>query len=910
MTKLIHLTVNGVRREIAADNERTLLLYLREDLGLTGAKNGCDGSGTCGACTVLVNGVAKKSCQLLLHDACGADVVTIEGLSPDGSHPIQRAFVAHGAVQCGFCTPGMILATKALLDQTANPTDADILRGLSGNLCRCTGYAKILQAVQSLASNRHDVTEPEATRSQIGASLPRPDAWAKTTGEAMYADDLHEPDDLVLRVVWSPEPRARLRHVDIEAALAMPGVVAVLTAKDIPGINAYGPIHRNQPVLCDQDIRFTGDPVALVVAETQDAADQAVEEVVLDLEALKPVFDPIDALAESAPSLHPGGNVLCDYRLAHGDVSKGFAEADTVVSGRFTTPATEHAYLEPEAGVAEWIDDTVIVRAAGQYPQTIQDQLAAVLGISSESVRVICPTVGGAFGGKTDISVHALLALAAWHTKRRVRLTWTREESLRCSVKRHPMAMDYRMAFDSKGQLLAIEGDLIANAGAYESLSHPLLEQTAAFSTDPYRVPAVDVRVRGVYTNTAISSAFRGFGIPQPTFAVESLLDEAARKLGLSPIELRRRNALRAGDRSATGQVQREDTHIIETLDAIEEQFRAISDNLKPNEGVGIACGYKNVGLGLGESDHATATLHALPDGRLLVDVGAVDVGQGSETVLGQIAAEKLGVDPHKVSLRWGDTTLTPDGRETNASRQTVVSGNAVLACASKLADALCRKASECFPGLAFPVHYDQGVVGADGTRIAWADCCSRLNAPVVETVRYTAPDTSPLETWDDQAAAPTNYFAYTFFTNLAHVSVDPATGKATVLRLISAYDIGRVINQQAAEGQIEGGALMGMGFALTESYVAHGANQTRTLAQCGIPRFMVLPTLETCFVESADSIGPHGAKGIGEVAMISVAPSITNAICDATQIRVRDLPASPRSVRDLLEQRSKEAAS
>jgi len=573
MTQL-SLTVNGIRHEVMVDDQGTLLAFLREDLGLTGAKNGCDGSGTCGACTVLVDGIARKSCQLKLSNVRDADVVTIEGLSSNGTHPIQQAFIAHGAVQCGFCTPGMILATKSLLDRNPNPTDDDIARGLSGNLCRCTGYAKIRDAVRSLASGQETTIEQGTTRSEIGASLPRPDAWGKVTGKARYADDCHQADDLVLRVIWSTEPRARLRHVDIEQALAVPGVVKILTAQDVPGINAYGLIHRNQPVLCDEDVRFTGDPIALIIAESQVAAEEAAQKVAVDFEVLPPVFDPLEALSSSAPLLHPDGNVLCEYRLEHGDVSSGFASAHTLVSGRFTTPAIEHAYLEPEAGFAEWVDDTVVVHAAGQYPQTIQDQVAAVLGISNEFVRVICPTVGGAFGGKTDVSVHALLALAAWHTKRRVRLTWTREESLRCSVKRHPMIMDYRMALDAQGHLLAIEGDLIANAGAYESLSHPLLEQAAAFSTGPYRVPAVDVCVRGVYTNTAISSAFRGFGVPQPTFAVESLLDEAARELKLSPIEIRRRNALRPGDRSATGQIQRADTHIVETLDAIDEKYR------------------------------------------------------------------------------------------------------------------------------------------------------------------------------------------------------------------------------------------------------------------------------------------------------------------------------------------------
>ncbi len=892
MPASISLTVNGDTHRLSPSSDRSLLAFLREDLGLTGAKNGCDGSGACGACTVLVDGQAKKSCRLQLSELDGAEILTIEGLSADGSHPVQQAFISCGAVQCGFCTPGMVLASVALLARSPAPTREDVLRGLNGNLCRCTGYVKIVDAVQQAARIlAGDKTERIDDAGE--SSLPRPDAFGKVTGRARYADDLRSPDDLVLRVVWAEHAHALLKAIRTEDAKRIEGVVDILTADDVPGTNAYGLIHRNQPVLCRDRVRFLGDPVALVIAEDERAAERAVERIELAWEQLPEIRRPEMALDPDAVRIHEEGNVCCEYRVDHGDVDAAFTDAHLCVSGRFETPAVEHAYLDPEAGIAEWDDDTLVVHAASQYPQAIQEQLADLFDLPRDRIRVISPTVGGAFGGKTDISVQALVALAAWHTKRRVRLTWRREESLRASVKRHPMIMDYHLALDADGRLLGVKADLIANAGAYESLSHPLLEQTAAFAAGPYFVPAIAVRVRGVYTNTPTSSAFRGFGIPQPTFAMESLLDEAARSLALSPFDVRRKNALRPGDRSATGQIVGNDTHIVEALDALAESYAELEESKGVDEGVGVACGYKNIGLGLGESDHASATVVARPDGRLIVKAGAVDVGQGSETILAQLAAERLGLLPSDVRVEWGDTAFTPDGRETNASRQTVVSGNAVVQAVDRLWEELVQSSGE-------------KLSSETARREIWKRLCAGLDAPYEVAVCYQAPDTVPLRSWDDRGAPPVNYFTYTFFANLAHVRVDASTGRTRVLKLVSSYDVGRVIHRQAAEGQIEGGAVMGMGFALSESF---DADRTQTLADCGIPRASSLPDVEARFVETEDSIGPHGCKGIGEVSMIAVAPSITNAIRDAIGIRVYELPANAANLRKRLEEGGERAA-
>jgi len=897
------ITVNGQMHRVSVDPEMTLLEFLRKELGLTGAKNGCDGKGICGACTVIVNGRAVKSCLLRMGELEGAEVTTIEGLASNGLHPLQAAFVKTGAIQCGFCTPGMIMAAKALLDVNPNPSEREIAQALQGNLCRCTGYVKIIQAVKEAAAAIREGRAIPLTSHQdsylIGEPLPPKAAVEKATGRFLFLDDLPVTDALIAKVVWASHAHARICHIDISEAETVPGVVKVLTACDVPGQNAYGLIKEDQPVLCSDRVRYLGDPVALVIAKSVQAAEKGAALVKVEYEPLPAVFEPEAALAPGAPALFPEGNVACKFALKRGDPETAFSRAALVVEGAFSTQAIEHAYLEPESGIAEWKDGRLIVRSACQYPQAVRRQLAKVLGTKEETIRVISHPTGGAFGGKTDISVHALLALAAWHTKRKVKLVLSRAESLRASVKRHPMRLTYRIGLDESGHILAIKGKIIANCGAYQTLSIPLLEQTTAFSTGPYRVPHVDIEVVGVFTNTPPSSAMRGFGIPQPTFAVESLLDEAARRLGLSPIEIRRRNALRPGDESPTGQRMGPDTHLLETLDALEEEYqRHKTQKLGADIGVGIACGYKNIGLGLGEEDYAESQIEILPTGRIYLRVGAVDLGQGAATVLAQIAAHELGIAYELVNVVWGDTDTTPDARETNASRQTVVSGNAVM----EAVHALRRLALEKARHLGFepPLSYRDGVVvDRAGRRISVFELAKEESLSA--TGRYVAPKTMPLcrEILSDEEYR--NYFTYSFFSNLAVVKVDRATGQVQVIKIVSAYDVGRALNRLTLEGQLEGGAVMGMGYALSEEYIAHGESVTDNLAKCGVPRALATPEVVIKLIETGDSVGPYGAKGVGEVAMIAVAPAITNAIYDAVGIRVRSLPVKPSKLKKAL---------
>ena len=908
---LIQLNMNRVLHQVEADPTRSLLDYLRRDLGLTGAKDGCDQKGICGACTVIVNGKAIKSCQLKLNQLNDAEIMTIEGLSDGGNmHPLQSAFISEGAIQCGFCTSGMIMAAKALLDQNPLPSSMDIKRALNGNLCRCGTYPKVIRAVQKAAAVINSGSEKKEKKyfsnNYIGAPLPAKGTLEKVTGRLKFVDDLLEEDMLFGKIVWSKYAHAKIKKVDSVKAKGIPGVVAVLTTTDVPGGNAFGAIKADQPVFAQDKVRYLGDPIALVIAENKYVAELGCKMVEVEYEQLPPIYNPEDALTKEAPKLFPKGNLAHECILKRGDIGKGISESDIVVEGTFTTPAVEHAYLETEAGIGEWKDGHIIIRAGNQHPQSIRRQIASVLKLPEKNIRVISHPTGGAFGGKTSISIQALLALGAFVTHRRVKIVLTREESLKASVKRHPMRYHCQIGFDNDGHIKFVKGDMLFNCGAYQAFSIPVIEQATNFSTGPYIVPHVRVRAHGVFTNTPPSSAFRGFGVPQPTFAIESLMDEAARKLGISPLKIRRLNALKSGDRTATGQLLGPDTHLLETLEAVKREYLSFkrTNEGRTNFGIGIACGWKNVGLGFGENDYANAEIEVLPEGRVLLRVGAIDLGQGSSTILSQIAAHELGINYELINVKMGDTDLDPDARETNASRQTVMSGNAVLEAIKQLLKIAKNQRQLYCPELQGDIQIKDGCfIDAKGYCVNMFVLAKRLfrdGKRLLAHGNYTAPETFPI----GSSCGDKNYFAYGFFSNLAIVSVDLDNGRVEVRKIISAYDIGQVINRSTLEGQLEGGAIMGIGYALSEEYHAYGPNQTKNLGQCGVPRIVTTPSeLEVRLIEEKDSVGPYGAKGVGEMAMIAVAPAITNAIYDAAGIRIKNLPATIERIKKALKE-------
>jgi CO/xanthine dehydrogenase Mo-binding subunit/aerobic-type carbon monoxide dehydrogenase small subunit (CoxS/CutS family) len=914
----ISLTVNGQHFRPTLPSETTLLSYLRDELRLTGTKNGC-GTNHCGACTVLVNGRATKSCLLRIGRLDGADIVTIEGLAEPGNlHPIQAAFLAAGAVQCGFCTPGMIMSTKALLDVHPDPTDEEIRQALQGNVCRCTGYVKIIDAVRLAARWLREPSQVRLARSGgYGQSIIDLDGVAKVQGTLRFADDLYLPDMLHAKALWSQYPHALVRAVDTTLAEEVTGVVRVLTARDIPGHNGFGPLKQDQPVLCSDRVRFIGDAVALVLAETEGAAEAARDLIRVEYEPLPAVFRPQDALREDAPQIYAEGN-LCKH-LSHtvGDVVSGLAASDLVVEGHFETPFVEHAYLEPESGLAYWDGEVLNLRVPTQFPFELRAQLAGVLALPEESLRVQTTPLGGSFGSKIDATVEPLIALGAYLTGRPVKLTLSREESLKRSVKRHPYSMDYRVGLAKDGKILAVDAKLLSDTGPYTNLGPRVIDQACIFSCGPYDVPNLRVEGWAVYTNNVNASAFRGFGINQVAVAIESLLDEAARSLNLDPFELRLKNALKEGNTTAAGEMLRRSVAIRETLvaarETLEEELPEIKMMVSPGKklGIGVASGFKNVGAGKGKVDDAGAIFTLLPGGKVELRASAVDMGQGIRTTLAQIAQEVLSLPENALEVITGDTTLTPKHGGAVAERQTLISGNAVMEAARRFKHELIDSAATLLKSPPEEIKLlPQGLVHLRTERVISLEKLEReLEARgerVVTEFIYVAPPTLALADVEGRKKVSPeeyrNYPAYAYTTQVAAVEVEPDTGDVRLLRVLAAHDVGRAINPQKIEGQIEGSCLMAQGYALSEEFpMVEGIPTVLAYGGLHVPGISDAPTVRTLIVEKPDSTGPLGAKGISEVATVPLTPAILNAIYDAVGVRIRRLPATPSAIKAAL---------
>ena len=932
MTETIRIKINGTWHELEVERRTTLLEVLRDRLHLTGAKNGC-GQGHCGACTVIVGGEAVRSCVYLARRADGKSVQTIEGLARDGElHPLQRAFVERGAIQCGFCTPGAIMAAKALLDRNPNPSREEIMAALERNLCRCTGYVKIIEAVEATAAElRGERARPPLVPqtplpplTTVGRPLPQPDALAKATGQARYTADLFFPDMLYAKVLRSEYPHARLRRVDASRARELPGVAAVLTAEDVPGEKNHGVIHRDWPVLAYDKVRYVGDAIAIVAAESETIAEEALKLIEVEYEPLPVIATTEQALAPGAPLIHENreGNILRYTKVRRGNVETGFAEADVIIENTYHTPTGEHAFLEPEAAVAVpdltptpptplplslWErgrgakggegEGGVTVYVGSQIPFADRQQIAASLALPVDKVRVVHMLTGGAFGGKEDVCAQIHAALLAQATGRPVKLVLTRAESIRVHPKRHATTITVKTGAKRDGRLTAVQVKIIGDTGAYASLGEQVMTRVATHAIGPYDVPHVKVDCYAVHTNNPPAGAFRGFGAPQAHFAAESQMDILAEQLDLSPFEVRHRNALRVGGTTATGQVLRESCGLLETIDRVEAAMHQAQEAEKDialpphiRRGWGIACAYKNVGLGEGLADSAGASVEVTCQGRVIVRAGAAEVGQGLAGVVAQIAAEELGVDLSAVEVILGDTSQTLDGGATTASRQTFVTGNAVRRAARQVRSSLAGAVAEELGAAPDMLAFAQGQVATpDGRSVSLARAAALAEAEGrslrVEYV-YTPPRTVPLGEEGDM------HFAYGYATQAAQVEVNTETGEIRVLQVIAAHDVGRAVNPLALEGQIEGGVVMGIGYALLEKFeVEEGIVRSDSLARYKIPRINHVPKIMPILVEHPAAEGPFGAKGVGEITSIPTAPAIANAVHDAIGLRSFSLP-------------------
>ena len=896
---------------------------LRDGLGLTGTKEGCD-DGTCGTCVVLVDGRALRACQVSAGDLDGRAVLTIEGLgSPEQPHPLQQAMVAADAVQCGFCTPGMIMAAAALLERNPRPTRDEVVRWLGSNLCRCTGYQGIVDAIEWAAAGQPGVprrwpsarwadrASTDALEGARAATPTRPDALEKATGRALYAADLVADGMLHARVLRSPHAHADVVRIDLERARRLPGVEAILVAADVPGVNRYGRKVKDQPVLVETRARQVGDPVALVVATTPEAAEVALAAIDVEYREVPAVFTPEDALAEGAPAVQPGGNLLAENTLRWGDLSEGLAAADLVLERTYTTPWNEHAYLEPEAALAFWDGETLVVRTATQYSHYQRAEVARTMGMPVERVRVMPTVVGGAFGGKTEISCQCLAALGAVRTGRPVRIVYTRAESFVSTTKRHPYRITVRSGVTSDGQLTALAVHMVADTGAYASFGPGLMVKTFASAAGPYRWPHAELHGRVVLTNNPTAGCMRGPGTTQVAFAIESQLDQLAERLGIDPLELRRRNRLRAGDRLPSGQVLERDPAYAATIEAVEPHWRdalarCAAHNARPGprrRGVGVASVWYGIGGGGGGpapgQDPALtvgrgpgrAILDLLPDGSLRVRTGAMDLGQGTAVAMGTVAAEELGVPLDQVSVEMGDTATCPDAGPAVGSRVTFFVGNAVRMAAADLREAILGTAAALLerPVGALEIH-DGDVTLRDepDRRVSLADVAN-ARARAGHATSFDGVFDAGVPAYQPSIERGEPYAMYVSGTQLAEVEVDTDSGSVRVLRVVAAHDVGRPVFVPGVVGQIEGGIAMGIGFALHEEFVP---GETSGFRQYRIPRTRDMPEMITILVGDGEGTEEPEAKGVAECSNMVAAPAIANAIAHATGHRVLALPA------------------
>jgi CO/xanthine dehydrogenase Mo-binding subunit/aerobic-type carbon monoxide dehydrogenase small subunit (CoxS/CutS family) len=901
----VEFSVNGTLVSTRVSPVERLSKVLREHLGLTGTKVGCD-AGDCGACTVLLDGEPVCSCLVAVGQLEGCQVTTVEGLSARAPiyDQLQKSFLRHGAAQCGACTPGMLVSATALLERNATLTESEVMDAIGGVLCRCTGYRKIIAAVQDACSQNGLWPSPSAGNA-VGQRIARLDGKGKVDGSEIFGADEIPAGALVVRAIRCPYNRAHFHFGDLDAFVAAhPGIHRVLTAEDIPGENCYGviPPFADQPVFAEGEARFRGEAVAVVVGEANAIEALDTTSFPVTWEKLPALTTIAEALAPDAPRIHAHreGNVLVRGRVVRGDVDKALAEADVVVEDEYQTGFIEHAYIEPEAGFARRVEDGIEIQACTQSPYMDRADIAKILGIPPEAVRIIPTAVGGGFGAKLDLSVQPFVALAAWILNQRVRMVYSRNESIVSTTKRHPSHIRLCAGATRDGKMLAMDFAADFNTGAYSSWGPTVAARVPVHASGPYRVPHYRALTRAVHTHLVPAGAFRGFGVPQTAIAQEQLYDDLADSVGIDRLEFRILNALDNETPTVTGQVLGKGTGIRACLEALRSRWRAAraeaaAFNAKARgpqrRGVGVA----GMWYGCGNTslpNPSTIRVGLRADGRIALHQGAVDIGQGSNTIVTQICADALGAPIERFDLISGDTAMTPDCGKTSASRQTLVTGKAAQMAGTELRRAILRRA-EAHEGAVISFE-DARVTVKDGEKhhtINLRDLELDKHGYALTGEATFDPPTSPL----DENGQGIPYAVFGFGAHLAEIEVDTELGTVKVLKITAAHDVGRAINPTLIEGQIEGGAAQGLGMALMEEFVP---GQGENLHDYLIPSAGDMPPVESILIEDPSPVGPFGAKGIGEQAVIPTAPAILNAIHDAIRVRIRRLPATPDRVR------------
>ncbi len=845
--------LNGKEKEYNGNPELSLLKYLREVEGIASPKDGCSPQASCGACTVELNGKAVLSCVTPMKKVGNGHVVTIEGIGNYRQETFANAFVEKGGTQCGFCTPGIVMRSKVLLDKNPNPTDEEIRKELTPNLCRCTGYKKIVDSIKYAAEafrENKTIPKPKA-QTGIGKRHPKYDADKLTLGQAPFVDDIKIEGMLYGALKFSDYPRAKIKAINITQAEQLEGVLKVLTVKDIPGNTHTGLIVQDWPMMIaeGEETRYVGDVLASVVAETEDIARAAVKLIEVDYEVLEPVTDMEKALLPDAPLIHENGNLLSETIINRGDVAKAKEHTAYISKGVYETQMIEHAFIETEAAVAEPTEDGVKIYSQGQGVYEDRKQIAKVLNLQEEKVRVVLIPNGGGFGGKEDMTVQHHAALCSYLLKKPVKFSLTRDESIIMHPKRHPIKMKYEVGCDANGILTYLEADIIGDTGAYASVGMKVLERAAGHSTGAYTIPNVKVNAKAVYTNNLPCGAMRGFGANQATFAMESCVDDLCIKGNFDRWQFRFDNAIKNGDVTATGQIIRKGAGVQKTLLAVKDIFQKAKY-------AGIACGIKNTGIGNGMPDDGIIKIEIVSDKKVILNHGWTEMGQGVNTMAVQFLSEETGIDPDIIEVKV-DTAKEARSGMTTASRATSIIGNSIHKTSVKLKQDLQAKSLAELSGKTY--------IGQ------WI--CDWTTKP------------------EDKTKEVITHYSYSYATQVVVLDDD---GKIT--KVIAAHDAGKIINPTLFEGQIEGSVHMGLGYAISEELeMVNGYPKSTRLRKMGVLRASETPEIEVIGVEVADPHGPHGAKGVGEIGLVPTAGAVANAFYQYDKTRYYKLPIKNR---------------
>lgn len=820
-------------QEFSPSKNQKLMRFLRDELHLTSVKDGCS-EGACGTCTVLIDGKPTKACVPMTDTLAGKHVLTVEGLTPFEKEVYTYAFGEAGAVQCGFCIPGMVMSAKALLDVNPAPTREEAAFAIRNNICRCTGYVKIIAAIELAAEIfRAGKLPTDEKEWKLGSRVHRVDVEEKVLGYGQYPDDVYLDGMLHASAVRSQYPRAIVKAICTEKAKALPGVAGVFTAEDVPGINIVGHLVKDWETMIPVGgmTHYLGDAICIVAAETPEILAEAKALIEVEYEVLEPVRSPEEAMAYDAPLVHEGGNLLAHKHIQRGNAAMALARSKHVLTKQFYTPFTEHAFLEPECAVAYPDGEGVMILSTDQSVYDTQHETMRMLGLPPELVKVKNLLVGGGFGGKEDVTVQHHAALVAYLLKRPVKCKLTRAESILIHPKRHPMQMEFALGCDENGIIQGVAANVIADTGAYASLGGPVLERACTHAAGPYNYQNFQIDGYAYYTNNPPAGAFRGFGVTQTCFCIESLLNQMADIVGITPWEIRYRNAIRPGQELPNGQIVDESTGLVETLEAIKPYYDAAKY-------VGIGCAMKNAGVGVGIPDTGRCRL-VVDGGKVHIFAGASCIGQGLGTVLTQMICEQTGIGPENIVYERSCTATSPDSGTTSGSRQTLFTGEA------------CRRACEDL-----------------NKALAVAGSLEELNGK--EFFGQYLGKTDPLGA---DVPNPVSHIAYGYATQICILNDE---GK--IEQIVAAHDVGKAVNPLSVEGQIEGGVVMSMGYALTEQYPLENCKPLAKFGTLGLFKANQIPNIKALVVEKPGLNVACGAIGIGEITSIPTAPAIADA--------------------------------